>query len=455
MSKVSSVRSVIAAGRRVWQATAPVEAPIRAALDKRWSELPDHARTPSQTLGQVALGCEGTHGVFPACNLSCTPCYHSREANQVAIDGQHTLEQVDAQMSYFREHRGPHGHAQLIGGEVSLLSPDDHAAALLTMRAHGREPMSMTNGDFDYDYLRDLAVGSSASGGRPRLVRVSFAAHFDKLMFGRRGIPRAAREEELNPYRERFAAMFTRLHREHGVSSFLAHNMTVTPANIDEIPGVIKACVGMGYRMMSFQPAAYVGDQRKWREGYRAFSDHEVWTKVEEGAGTRLPFRALQWGDERCNHTTIGFYVGERYFPILDDRSRADLRARDALMRHAGGIGVSATNPVIAAAKILRLLAARPMLIAILLGWATRMVRKIGLRYFLQHPRIRPMTFVMHSFMDATQVGPAWELLEQGEQSTGPAHSGRSGTATGMRLHHGPSGNRDAGSGLRATQRAR
>lgn len=229
--------------RRAWEITAPVDPEVREALSYRWEELPEHVRTPAQTLGRIALGCEGTHGVFPSCNLTCTPCYHSREANQVAVDGRHTLEQVDAQMKYLSQRRGPYGHAQLIGGEVSLLSPDDHAAALLAMRAHGREPMSMTNGDFDYEYLRDLAVGDD---GRQRLSRISFAAHFDSLMFGRRGIPRPENEEALNPHRQRFAAMFARLRREHGVRSFIAHNMTVTPENLDQIPGVVTACSSPG-----------------------------------------------------------------------------------------------------------------------------------------------------------------------------------------------------------------
>jgi hypothetical protein len=52
-------------------------------------------------------------------------------------------------MELLRHRRGPRAHAQLIGGEVSLLPPDDHAAALLIMREHGREPMSMSHGDFD------------------------------------------------------------------------------------------------------------------------------------------------------------------------------------------------------------------------------------------------------------------------------------------------------------------
>jgi hypothetical protein len=70
--------------------------------------------------------------------------------------------------------RGPWAHAQLIGGEVSLLAPEDHAAALETMRRHGRHPMSMSHGDFDYDYLERVAVDAA---GRRRFRRIAFAGH--------------------------------------------------------------------------------------------------------------------------------------------------------------------------------------------------------------------------------------------------------------------------------------
>src|SRR6266849_8538242 len=129
-----------------------------AAMARRWAELPQTARTPGQVLGRHAVGREGTHGVCPKCNLACTPCYHSRDANQVRVDGPHTLAQVEAQMGLLRDQRGPRAHAQLIGGEVTLLDPDDHAAALQVMRAHGREPMSFTHGDVDYGYLEKLVL---------------------------------------------------------------------------------------------------------------------------------------------------------------------------------------------------------------------------------------------------------------------------------------------------------
>ncbi|MGA8211534.1 MAG: radical SAM domain-containing protein, partial [Nocardioidaceae bacterium] len=397
-------------------ATRPVDVETAAALARRWRELPAHARTPAQVLGRHAVGCEGTHGVFPRCNLACTPCYHSREANQVAVDGGHTVAEVGRQMALLRARRGPRAHAQLIGGEVSLLPPDAHAAALATMRANGREPMSMTHGDFDYAYLEALALGPD---GRRRFARLSFAAHFDMLMFGRRGIARPVDEAALNEYRQRFTTMFRRLSREHGVRSFLAHNMTVTSRNVDQIADVVRSCHRFGFSLFSFQPAAYVGDSRRWHDAYGATTADQVWAQVEAGAGTRLPYRALQHGDERCNRTTYGFYVGERYVPILDEREPADLRVRDAFLTHLGGVPFTGTPPWALTGKLLRVVLRHPSVPWAFGGWTVRTVRRVGPWSLLRHG-VRPVTFVMHSFMDAAQVAPAWAAARAGEVSPDP-----------------------------------
>ncbi|MGI8867357.1 MAG: radical SAM domain-containing protein [Mycobacteriales bacterium] len=400
--------------RRVEIATRPVHPETREALARRWAELPGSARTQGQVLGRNGVGCEGTHGVFPRCNLACTPCYHSRDANRVAVSGPHTVGQVRKQMRLLRERRGPRAHAQLIGGEVSLLAPDDHAAALQVMHEYGREPMSLSHGDFDYDYLQALALDRD---GRPRFRRLSFAGHFDMLMFGRRGIERPADERSLNAHRRRFADMFARLRREHGVQYFLAHNMTVTPRNVDQIAGVIGDCHGYGFGMFSFQPAAFVGDERRWHEDYRSATADQVWAQIEKGAGTRLPYRTFQVGDERCNRTTYGFYVGERYHPILDDEDPADLHARDVYLKWLGGVDFAGTPLPLLAVKLLRVLAAHPSLAVVFARWVGRRLRRAGLRPLLRHG-IRPVTFVMHTFMDAADVAPAWEAMQRGEDSS-------------------------------------
>lgn len=404
--------------RALEQATRPYDPEFGAAMQHRWDELPDAAKTSAQILGRHGVGCEGTHGVFPKCNLKCVPCYHSRDANQVRLDGAHTRTEVTGQMSLLRAKRGPRAHAQLIGGEVSLLPPDDHAAALAIMHEHGREPMSFTHGDFDYDYLEQLALGSD---GSKRFGRLSFAGHFDKHMYGRRGIERPPNEQSLDPHRARFTAMFTRLRREHRVRSFLAHNMTVTPGNLDEIAEVIRDNHAAGFGMFSFQPAAFLGDERRWKENYRVATPDAVWAEIERGAGTRLDYNVFHNGDVRCNRTAYGFYVGSRWFPFLDGDDPRDLAVRDDFFRYFGKVSFTGTPALLLTARLLRVVARSPRVIAEALAWLGRTVRRVGVTRLLKNRmRVRPVTFVMHMFMDAADVAPAWELLQRGERSDDP-----------------------------------
>lgn len=402
-------------------ATRPIHPDTRRALDKRWAELPEHARTDNQLLGRCAVGCEGTHGVFPKCDLTCSPCYHSADANKVRIDGEHTLGEVESQMAFLRSIRGPRSHAQLIGGEVSLLPAEDHAQALLTMRKYGREPMSMTHGDFSYEYLLDVVLGPD---GKPRFDKVSFAAHFDSLMRGRRGAVRPRTEAELNPFREKFARMFVDLKREHGVKSYLAHNMTVTPSNVGQVASVTRDVLDMPFDMMSFQPAAFIGDDRRWKEDFDEVTIDAVWNQIEEGAGHPIPWKATQFGDPRCNRSTVGMRVDGSFAVLLDADDPKDIAARTRFLDHFGGMIFGDIPRWVLTIKIVRALAGHPGDIPALFGLAGRVVKRAGgVRRMLRAARRGKLgfkTFVVHNFMDAEQVKPAWELMEQGVVSDDP-----------------------------------
>jgi hypothetical protein len=410
------VRDIAAAVRRWEQRTRPVDAESAAAAARRWAELPEAARTAAPLGGRRSTGCEGTHGVFPACNFACKPCYHSVDANRVRTDGAHTVVHVRAQMAHLRQRRGPAAYAQLIGGEVSMLEPEDHARALETMRAHGRYPMSMSHGDFDEGYLRAVALRPD---GTRRFAHLAFAAHIDTTMAGRRGAPKPRSEAELDPFRAGFVGMFDRLRAEYGITAYLAHTMTVTPENVDEIPAVIRSCRRQGWRMFSFQPAAYVGNPARWRDGYRSIGDDEVWSRVEAGVGRSLPYRVLQFGDLRCNRVSWGAFVGDRYVPVLEEDDPKDLAARDAYLRHLPGNYLAEACGAVKAARIVRLLLRRPGLAAVAVRWAGRFVGRAGGPWALRRG-IRPVTFVMHRFIDAAVVGPAWEQLQRGTRAEDP-----------------------------------
>jgi len=388
--------------------TRPASPEALELLDERWNDLPPGVRTDAQVLGRRFAGCEGTHGVFPRCNLACIPCYHAKEAQQVRTDGSHTVAEVERQMAYLEQVRGPAGHAQLIGGEVTLLSPEDHAATLEVMHRHGRHPMSMSHGDFDYEYLERLALDAD---GRRRFARIAFAGHFDSLMLGRRGIPRPRSEAELNPYRERFVAMFQQLRREHGVRSVHAHNMTVTPRNLGEVAEVVRACKTMGFRLISFQPAAAIGNPKRWKEDYRSVTIDAVWREMERGVGTRLVWQHLQVGDTRCNRTAYGLRVGAAWHPAVTDHPR-DLRVRDAYLTTFRGIDLGGPQPL-TTIRVLRALARRPGAITLALGWAARLARRAGVLALLRHGAV-PLTFVVHAFMDQATVREAWAATKAG-----------------------------------------
>ena len=407
---------------REWElATRPIHPETRVALDARWAALPEHVRTDNQLLGRCAVGCEGTHGVFPKCDLTCSPCYHSADANKVRIDGDHTLGEVENQFAFLRRMRGPRAHAQLIGGEVSLLPPEDHAQALLTMRKYGREPMSMTHGDFSYEYLLGVVLGPD---GKPRFDKVSFAAHFDSLMRGRRGAVRPRTEAELNPFREKFAAMFVDLKRDHHVTSYLAHNMTVTPSNLGEVASVTRDVLEMPFDMMSFQPAAFIGDDRRWKEDFDEVTIDDVWAQVEKGAGHKIPWQATQFGDPRCNRSTVGVRVDGRFAVLLDADDPRDIAARDRFLDHFGGMIFGDIPKTVLTVKIIRALAQHPGDIPPLIGLTRRVIARAGgVRRMIRAARRGKLgfkTFVVHNFMDASQVKPAWELMEQGVVADDP-----------------------------------
>lgn len=407
---------VIGALRRAEDRTRPEERALAARLADRWAGLPPWLRTANQSIGRRTAGCEGTHGVFPRCNLACTPCYHGAGANRVRIDGDHTRVEVGRQMDHLGERRGPWQNVQLIGGEVTLLGPEAHGDALEAMVRRRRKPMSMTHGDVDYEYVRRLAVRPD---GSRRFKRLVFAAHFDSLMFGRGGIERPASERALHGHRARFVAHLARLRREHGVTCYLAHNMTVTPGNLDQVPELVRSCARQGWRMMSFQPAAFQGNSKRWKEGYRDIDGDDVWRAIERGVGARLPHRAVQVGDVRCNRSSQGLFVGDRWIPLLDDADPRDLRARDAVFRHFGGLNWE-VRPTLALLRGGRALAAHPSAAPLAAAWAARLARRAGgLRHLLRSD-VRPVTFVMHRFMDTKAVRPAWSLLERGRWSAEP-----------------------------------
>jgi hypothetical protein len=102
---------------------------------------------------------------------------------------------------------------------------------------------------------------------------------------------------------------------------------------------------------------------------------------------------------------------------VADGDDPRDLATRDAFFHHLGAVNFTGTAPPILAAQMLRLALRHPSTLAIAGSWLARTVRRVGVRRLLRYPRVRPVSFVMHRFMDAGDVQQAWELMQSGKTS--------------------------------------
>ena len=152
--------------------------------------------------------------------------------------------------------------------------------------------------------------------------------------------------------------------------------MTVTPANVGQVADVVREVGLMGFGMLSFQPAAYVGDDRRWHEEYRGRR-----RRAGRGVGARSNAGPAPGWTTGCSRTATcaataprtAFYVGPRWHPVLDGDDPRDRRVRGGVLPLAlRGVGFAATPPPLLVVKLLRLVAAHPRVLGIALGWAAR-----------------------------------------------------------------------------------
>lgn len=102
--------------------------------------------------------------------------------------------------------------------------------------------------------------------------------------------------------------------------------------------------------------------------------------------------------------------------PPLSCTDARGLRARDAFLRILPGNLLFAPKGL-AALRTLRAIGSRPGDLPVVAGWAARYAARLGPGVLRG---VQPTTYVMHSFIDAADVGPAWALLQQGVTADEP-----------------------------------
>ena len=373
-----------------------------------FAELPEEIRRiRHQWLGTMSAGCTATHGLYEACDFSCTACYLPNTANSTPPL---PFEEVKTQLDQIRAHTGPSGSLQLTAGEVTLLPVAELARIVRYARDIGLDPMVMTHGQTfakDPGYLHTLM--------RAGLQKVGI--HMDTTQRGRIGQAKDAREVDVMRTRDAFAALIREAREITGQRLYAAHTFTVTKDNIAEVPEVMRWFLRNvdAFRLISLQPTAEVG---RTRVEALARSD-DLWARVCEGIGLPLNSHTFTMGHPDCNSVCLFFVIrfGDeiRVMEVKRESKAIDARFVDELLSGAfqGFYSDDADLPELVG-RWLGLFARSPKylwqwpaysmyrLTDGNLSWLPRFLKTVLADGDWQ---ITPAAIVVHSFMSSSELG--------------------------------------------------
>ncbi len=412
----------------------PISLERKAAIRRLANSLATDLKTDTQALGQYVVGCGATHGVMEKCDFGCTSCYLSKAANHIPAL---PFDQVELQLQALRAHLGPGGNVQITSGEVTLLPAADLIRIIEKARQLKLSPMVMTHGDrllADPSYLEKLVAAG--------LRKISI--HIDTTQRGRRDYKVPTNEIQLNFVRAQFAELLERIRHQTGVKLKAASTMTVTHANIDEVPFVLDWFLDhRAFRILSLQPQAQVGRTQK---NPVAVDADAIWHRVESHLQTDLNPHPFFFGHHDCTRMALWLvlHVGRKRF-LMEAVRKNQVTDRNLLakfMRDFGGLDLNDRPVREQVPRVLGVLFRKPWWILRALSYAVYRLfseRKVLWRMalcFIKKPRLRVRAFclVIHSFMDAetmaTEVGKkrlsacAFKVPYQGEMVSMCAFNG-------------------------------
>lgn len=377
---------------------------------ERWQSLAEPLRTPQQVAGSCWVACGATHGVIERCDFGCTSCYLTDLANTTP---QLPLDAVKRQLDELRRHLGPAGKTQITSGEVTLLPTEELGEIVAYARQIGLDPMVMSHGDTwmkDPESLRRLVADYG-------LEKIS--VHIDSTQRGRSSHKRGASEEELHAVRDQFADLVRRIRRQTGRNLRAAHTVTVTPDNLESVPGIVDWALDNAdaFRMISFQPVAEIGRTRDRRIG----DDEEVdmlavWKRICAATECDLDRHALHFGHPECNivHPLFVVSFGNQR-EIVESVRRGNRWDRWIMARGVatfGGIGVVGSTIAERVVRNLSMMLRHPALLLALPFYGLYRLwgmRRLALAAALQLLKLKPvrvqaLAFVIHRFMDAEEL---------------------------------------------------
>jgi pyruvate-formate lyase-activating enzyme len=367
---------------------APVRGlPVYADIDERerllrrtWERLDPCFRTPNQVLGRRStIGCVALE-ITQRCNLDCTLCYLSENAERVR---DLPIEVIFERIDRIREAYGPGVGVQVTGGDPTLRRRQELVAIVRRIAERDLRPSLFTNG---IRATRDLLEELAAVG----LYDVAF--HVDTTQ----RLQRYPNEKALNEVRRRY------IERARGLRIAVIFNTTVHDGNLEEVPMLARFFLENSdvVGMASFQIQAATG-RGEWRGRAPHVTADAVAERIRRGVG--LP--ALAWdtaliGHPRCNRGAMLATAGSRAVDVLTDRSLYERFLQE--FRH---VAFDRRDVPGTARKVLAAAFRNP---SWLLRGGVFLARKAWSlrRELVRRQPIGKITFFVHDFMDASALDP-------------------------------------------------
>lgn len=379
---------------------------------------------PTQTAGRFyPVACVALE-VTQRCNLDCTLCYLSDQA-EATFDP--PLQVLFARLATIHSHYGPGVSVQLTGGDPTLRRLQDLEALCREIRRLGMRSCLMTNGiRATRDVLRQLAQAG--------LDDVAF--HVDVTQ-ERRGYPT---EAALNAVRLDYIA------RARGLDLRILFNTTICGENFAEL----EALAGFfrdqdNVAFVSFQMQADTG-RGVLRARPEAITQKSVMRAIEVGYGCDLDFDAVQVGHSKCNRYASvlrrpGFAVslfGNRdlvrrvltAFEVHDRSPDAHIDIADSLRR------IIARHPVLMT-RALSVLARNYFRTMFTDGWARPTRQTVFVHNFMAAGDLDTDRCASCVFMVATADGPLSMCVHNAQRDTHLATVERIETDQGPRWWNG------------------
>lgn len=332
----------------------------------------------SQFMGRRwPIGCVALE-ITQRCNLDCTACYLSENAEAVKDI---PLEELYRRIDMISSHYGPGTGVQVTGGDPTLRQQDELIEIVRRIAEKGMRPALFTNG---IRAKRELLEKLADVG----LVDVAF--HVD-LTQQRRGYDS---EAALNAIRQEY------IERARSLPIAVIFNTTVTDESIDQVPDIAEFFVKNSdvVRLASFQLQADTGRGTLGKRG-DGISMKSLQRQIESGARTSISFDTAHIGHSRCNRYAMTFVANGHAYDALDDVKLFQSVLAGTAHRH-----LDRKNKAKAVRSFLAGLLARPNLWRGVFMWIARKIWRAKFDLIASRGRVNKLSFFIHNFMDACSL---------------------------------------------------